>query len=51
MLIESNAPLHFWGKTILTTCHILVRVPHKKSHITPFEIWKGQVPNLRYLKV
>ena len=38
MLIESGAPLHFLGEVILTACHILNRVPHKKSHTTPFEI-------------
>ena len=27
------------------------RVPHKKSHITPFEMWKGHKPNLGYLRV
>ena len=36
MLIESAAPLHFWGEAILIACHVLNRVPHKKSHITPF---------------
>ena len=40
MLIESSAPLHFWGEVILTPCHVLNRVPHKKSHTTPFEMWK-----------
>ena len=29
MLIEFGAPLHFWGEAILTTCHVLNRVPHK----------------------
>ena len=41
MLIESGAPLHFWGEPILTACHVLNRAPHKKSHTTPFEMWKG----------
>ena len=40
MLIESDAHLHFWGEAILTACHVLNRVPHKKSHTTPFEMWK-----------
>ena len=35
MLIESGAPLHFWGEAILIACHVLNRVPHKKSHTTP----------------
>ena len=38
MLIESGALLHFWSEAILTACHILNRVPHKKSHTTPFEM-------------
>ena len=40
MLIESAAPLHFWDEAILTSCHALNRVSHKKSHTTPFEMWK-----------
>ena len=45
MLIESGAPLHFWGEAILTACHVFNRVSHKKSHTTPFEMWKGHKPN------
>ena len=30
MIIESGAPLHFWDEAILTACHVLNRVPHKK---------------------
>ena len=51
MLIESSAPLHFWSEATLTTCHVLNRVPHKKSHTIPFEMWKGNKPNLGYLRV
>ena len=51
MLIESSAPLHFWGETILIACHLLNRVSHKKSHTTHFEMWKGYKPNLGYLRV
>ena len=40
MLIEFGVPLHFWGKVILTACYVLNKVPHKKSHTTPFEMWK-----------
>ena len=39
MLIEFGVPLHFWGKVILTACYVLNKVPHKKSHTTPFEMW------------
>ena len=51
MLIESGAPLHFWGEAILIACHVLNRVPHKKSRTTSFEMWKGHKPNLGYLRV
>ena len=51
MLIESGAPLHFWGEAILTACHVLNRVPHKQLHTTPFEMWKGYKPDLGYLRV
>ena len=51
MLIESSAPLHFRSEATLTTCHILNRVPHKKSHTTPFETWKWHKPNLAYLRL
>ena len=51
MLIEFSVLLHFWGEAVLTTCHVLNRVPHKKSHTTPFEMQKGYKPNLGYLRV
>ena len=38
MLIKSGAPLHFWGEAILIVCHVLNRMPHKKSHTAPFEM-------------
>ena len=51
MLIEYGVLLHFWGEAILTAYHVLNRVPHKKSHTTHFEMWKGHKPNLGYLRV
>ncbi|XP_074302791.1 uncharacterized protein LOC141634910 [Silene latifolia] len=40
-----------WGEAVLSTCHILNRVPHNKLDKTPYEMWKGYAPNLSYLKV
>ena len=51
MLIESGAHLYFWGEVILIACHVLNRVPHKKSYTIHFETWKGHKPNLGYLRV
>ena len=36
MLIESGAPLHFWGEAILIACHVLNKVPRKKSPYDTF---------------
>ena len=51
MLIKLGAPLNLWGEAILTAYHVLNKVPHKKTKLTPFELWKGHKPNLRYFKV
>ena len=51
MLIEAGTPSNLWGEAILTACHVINRVPHKKTKITPFELWKGHKPNLGYLRV
>ena len=51
MLTESGTPLHFWGEVILIACHVLNKMPHKKSCTTPFEMWEGHKPNLGYLRV
>jgi len=51
MLVSSGLSNNMWGKTILTACFILNRVPHKKSNLTPYELWKGHAPTLNYLKL
>ena len=51
MLIEFVALLHFLSEAILIECHVLNMVPYKKTHTTPFEMWKGHKPNLGYLRV
>ena len=38
MLIESGAPLHFWGEAILIAYHVVNRVLHKKSRTIHFEM-------------
>ena len=46
MLIKSGAPLKLWGEAILTVCHVLNRVPYKKTKLTPFELWKGSISQI-----
>jgi len=51
MLLSSGLSEKMWGETILSACYILNRVPHKKLDKTSYELWKGFVPNLKFLKV
>ena len=50
-LISFGLPSNMWGDAILSACHVLNRVPHKKIRKTPYEPWEGRAPNLGYLKV
>ena len=39
------------GETILSACHLQNRIPFKITSKTPYELWKGYAPNLKYLKL
>ncbi|KAK4400046.1 Retrovirus-related Pol polyprotein from transposon TNT 1-94 [Sesamum angolense] len=41
----------FVGEALNTACHILNRVPLKHNTSTPFELWKGRKPSLKYFRV
>jgi hypothetical protein len=51
MLVSSDAPNNLWGEALLTACFVQNRIPHKKTGKTPYELWKGYKPNLKYLRV
>ena len=51
MLISSGLSDNMWGEAILSATHVLNKVPHKKLDKTPYELWKGFRPNLKFLKV
>ena len=51
LLNSSGLPQNLWGEVVLTANFILNRVPHRKTQQTPYEKWKGIMPNLNYLKV
>ena len=51
LLNSSGLPRNLWGEAVLTANFILNRVPHRKSQQTPYDKWKGRMPNLNYLKV
>ncbi|GKA97571.1 putative RNA-directed DNA polymerase [Tanacetum coccineum] len=51
MLANSNLPKFLWTEALKTAVHILNRVPSKSVPKTPYEIWTGRKPSLRYLRV
>ncbi|KAL2250203.1 UNVERIFIED_CONTAM: Retrovirus-related Pol polyprotein from transposon TNT 1-94 [Sesamum indicum] len=51
LLLTSRLPKYLWGEALNTACHILNRVPLKHNTSTPFELWKGRKPSLKYFGV
>ena len=51
LLVRALAPDNLWSEAILSACHLQNRILYKKTSKTPYELWKGHTPNLKYLKV
>ena len=51
MLISSGIPQNMWGEAILSANYLLNKVPKKKAEKTPYELWRGQQPFYKYLRV
>lgn len=51
ILISSGAPKSLWGEALLTVCHVLNRIPHLSSDVSPYELWKNRKPNIDYFRV
>ena len=51
LLVSSSAPNNLWGEVLLTACFLQNRISHKKIDLSPYELWKGYKPNLKYLRV
>ena len=46
---KKNVPIKFWAEALNTTFYTLKRVYlHLGTTMTPYEIWKGKKPNLKY---
>jgi transposase InsO family protein len=50
MMAQANLLISFWGDALLTAAYILNRVPSQSVSSTPYELWKGQKPNLEHLR-
>ena len=52
MLNENSLPKYFLAEAVNTACYIVNRVfVAKKKYKTPYELWKGRVPNIGYFKI
>jgi hypothetical protein len=51
MMSQAELPISFWGHALETAAFTLNRTPSKAVEKTPYEIWKGKVPNLSFLKI
>ena len=52
MLCENDLPRYFWAEAINTACYILNRVLIRSIlKKTPYELWKGRKPSIRYFHV
>ena len=47
----TSLPFLFWDFALETAAYLLNRVPSKSVSSTPYEIWRGKQPNLKYLKI
>ena len=51
-MMEKNVSQKYWREVVSTTIYTLNRVQVKKgTNATPFELWYGYAPNVKYFKV
>ena len=50
MLDTAGLSKAWWGEALLTSCHVLNRIPNKNKEKTPYEEWVGRKPSLSYLR-
>ena len=52
MIHSKDLPRHFWGEAVSTACHIINRVYLRpETTMSPYEIWKGRKPTVKYFRV
>ena len=50
MLDTSGLSKAWWGEAVLTSCHVLNKVPAKDNETTPYEQWEKKRTTLSYLR-
>ena len=52
MLHNKDVARNLWGEAVNTTCHTINRVHFRHgTKKTPYELWKGKKPNVKYFKI
>ena len=51
MLHGKSVPQKFWAEAVNTTCYVINRVYLRLGTTqTPYELWKGRKPNVKYFR-
>ena len=51
LFLSSSVLNNLLGEALLTACFLQNRISHKRTGLSPYELWKGYKPNLKYLRV
>ena len=51
MMSFTDLPIYLWGHALDTAAHLLNKVPSKAVLTTPYELWTGKKPSLKYVKI
>ena len=52
MLHNKDVARNLWGEVVNIACHTVNRVYFKPgTKKTPYELWKGRKPNVKYFKI
>ena len=52
MLHKKDVVRNLWGKAVNTACHTINKVYFRLgTKKTPYELWKGRKPNVKYFKI
>ena len=50
-MAKSSLHISLWGEALKLTIYLLNRVPIKETIKTPYELWTGRKPTLKYLDI
>lgn len=51
LLLDAGLPKRYWGEAVMTAVHLQNRLPTRAVQRTPYELWTGQKPDFKQLRV